>query len=322
MIDELYVSHAPYDIEFVTVRPEAGDFSMVVVGGSCQSVAGVGGCGGIALLDCGDQLPNNITFVFPPGLRPEHIAGIAAQEAAHAFGLSHTNDEQDIMFPVVQSVIPTAFGAGNVPDNPNCGSLFQDSNQLMLDTIGPRGPDAIAPSVAISWPPDGAIVIAESAVAAVVTDGSTTSVEFLVDGAMVSQASSRPHVFALPASAAGTVTIEVRATDSAGNASSASITAEISADGLEGNLGDSCADGSTCDSGFCAELDGERRCSRECNEIAACPDGFECLGGVSCWPDSGGGCLGCSQGDSPSPAGALLFLLLLALGGRKTARRS
>src|SRR5688500_16264227 len=134
VVEELYASHAPYNIEFVTQRPASGQYSMVVFGGSCQTVAGQSGCAGIALLDCGDFMPANITFVFPYGLRISDLAATAAQEEAHAFGLVHTVDESDIMYPYLQDFIPTAFGAGSVPqgDSQCGGQAYQDSDEKMM----------------------------------------------------------------------------------------------------------------------------------------------------------------------------------------------
>jgi MYXO-CTERM domain-containing protein len=144
------------------------------------------------------------------------------------------------------------------------------------------------------------------------------NVEFLVDGALVTSQAAGPFVFALPSTAAGgAVTLEARATDSAGNVGSAQVTVTIAADGGEGNLGELCLDSAECDSRVCATLDGEMRCSRECSETSACPPGFECLGGTACWPESGGGCAA-SGGPGSSGALAVLGLLgVLALGRRR-----
>ena len=137
-VAQLRAIHAPYNIAFTTTRPASGEYQMVVFGGTCASVIGQNGCAGIALPDCGNVLPNNITFVFPAGLRVEDLAVVVARENAIALGLGHTDNPLDVMFPVIQGTVPNGFAAGNIPDGSGCPATatFQDSHQRMLEVLG------------------------------------------------------------------------------------------------------------------------------------------------------------------------------------------
>ena len=350
VVSDMYESHAPYNIEFVTERPASGNYSMVVFGGTCQTVAGQSGCAGIALLDCGDTMPNNITFAFPYGLRVADLASTASQEEAHAFGLAHTTDTTDIMYPYLRDFVPTEFGAGPVPDGDStCGGrTYQDSDELMMETIGYRGQDALGPTITITTPTEGQVVEVGSPVEAQITDASDIArAELFVNGTMVAEATSPPYAFALPASVEpGEILIAVRAYDSLDNVSQAFVHAylpsgneqtcdasdacpaglECSAGGLcvpgdgIGGLGALCGTNEQCDTQLCAEADGEKRCSQRCDAETPCPDGFECRDDVACWPqaeeDGGGGCSAAGPGSSTG-LGLVWLLGLLVIGAAR-----
>jgi MYXO-CTERM domain-containing protein len=349
VVSDMYASHAPYNIEFVTERPTSGNYSMVVFGGTCQTVAGQSGCAGIALLDCGDTMPNNITFAFPYGLRVADLASTASQEEAHAFGLAHTTDTTDIMYPYLRSFVPTEFGAGPVPEGDStCGGrTYQDSDELMMDTIGYRGQDALGPTITITTPTEDQVVEVGSPVEAQITDASDIArAELFVNGTEVAEKTSPPWTFELPASTEpGEVLITLRAYDSLDNVSQAFVHAYLPSgdeetcsasdacpEGLEcsaaglcvpgdgiGGLGAVCGSNEQCDTQLCAEADGEKRCSQQCNADSPCPEGFECRDDVACWPeadDEGGGCA--AAGPSSSTGLTLVWVLgLLALVVRR-----
>lgn len=351
VVDRLYQSHADFDVQFTTVRPNSGPYSMVVFGGNCQQVAGAN-CAGVALLDCGDQLPSNISFVFPPGLRVDDLSTTAAQEAAHAFGLAHTNDQGDIMYPTILQSIPGGFGAGNIPSgDSNCqGGGFQDSYNLMLSTIGQRGQDTVPPSVAINSPRPGAVVFPGDTVDASVTDfGEVTEVSLVIGGETISLAGAPPYSFIVPdTTAKGNVVLAVRALDDAGNMGDESINVYVAGpddvpcdagacpDGLVcisdicidrsgGGLGSLCTSSGECDSGICAMLDGEQRCSTTCDAATPCPTGFDCIDDTACWPSAGsdnpfyGLCS--TGGRGTGTAGLLVLLALFGLRRRRRDRR-
>lgn len=342
IIDDLYRLHADFNVEYTTSRPASGPYSMVVFGGSCSGVAGQQGCGGIALLDCGDMLPSDITFVFPPGLRVADLATVAAQEAAHAFGLGHTLDTDDVMYPQLQQSVPSRFGGGNIPNgDANCqGGGFQDSHQRMLDVIGARGADSIGPSVRISEPLSGAVIFVGETVAASATDPSDVArVDLVIGGQPVASAEVAPYSFVVPESAAlGAQTIEVQATDGLGNLSSDRVEVYIGSDAdagcdgdgdcgggavclrgicvdRSGGLGSLCGGPGDCDSALCANHDDETRCSTDCGPDLPCPAGFECISDTACWPSSGDSSfLGLCQAGGDGSGAAIVFLALLVTG--------
>jgi hypothetical protein len=231
VVQEMYALHAAYDVDFVTERPTGADYHMVVFGGTCVGVSDESNCVGVANLDCGDAVPGNIVFVFPGDLRVGHLAVTAAQETAHALGLTHTWDWTDVMYPEIQSTFPDHFGAGNVPlSDPSCdGAAFQDSHRKMLDTLGPRRTDTIPPAVAITSPGHGSQVAPGVEVSATVTDdGEIAVVEFLVDDVVTATATVPPFSFPLPAEIPpGTVTLTVRAQDIVGNVGTDRITVHV-----------------------------------------------------------------------------------------------
>jgi hypothetical protein len=345
----MYASHAPYNIEFVTERPTDGKYSMVVFGGSCQSVARRSGCAGIALLDCGDYMPNNITFVFPYGLRVADLASTASQEEAHAFGLAHTTDTTDIMYPYLRNFVPTEFGAGPVPNGDStCGGrTFQDSDEVMMQTIGYRGQDTVGPTITITTPSEGQLVEVGSPVEAEITDASDIArAELLVNAVQVAEKTAAPWTFEVPdGTAPGELTLTIRAYDSQDNLNQALVRVYLPSgdeetcspggdecsDGLEcsaglcipgdgiGGLGATCASNEQCETRICAESEGEKRCSQQCDQATPCPDGFECRGEVACWPvpDSGGGCSSAGSGSSALGLLGLLGLLPLVIRRRR-----
>ncbi len=344
---ELRSYHNPYNVAFTTTRPTSGTYHMVVFGGTCQGVVG-SSCAGIAPLDCDDFSPSNIVFAFPGGLRAVDLAPTAAQELAHAFGLSHTLDNTDIMYPQIQGTLPDGYGAGSIPqdDQGPCGNAsFQDSHAKLLSLVGSQGEDGTVPSVLITSPERNTVVsVGTPIVATILDDSPIVKVELLINNTVMGSKSSPPFNFSIPANAPlGEASIELKATDSWDNVSGHRVNVYIGtgneepcdngqcpegqscatdslcyADdpGIAGALGDICADNESCDSGTCATANEESRCSQTCNAETLCPEGFECLSDVACWPvqDTGGGDSGlCSLSGSGSGALSTLGFLLFAI---------
>jgi uncharacterized protein (TIGR03382 family) len=288
-------------------------------------------------------------FAFPEGLRVDDLTTTAAQEMSHAFGLNHTDDDTDVMFPVIQSTPPTEYGSGDIPDSDpqNCGGRsFQDSHQLLLDTIGPRGEDSLSPAITITSPARGSAIPPGTSVTANATDsGGIASSELTIDGQLVGTSTGGDVQFTIPSSQpSGTAVLEVSATDTAGNTGSSEIEVYITSgdekhctrddqcsgglectnglcvpdNGISGELGDDCSPGSpACTVGQCATLDDEQLCSVPCSESEPCPTGFECRGEVACWPAEGdGGCSAGGRGVTTTWA-LMIAALVLTLGRRR-----
>lgn len=354
-VDKLRAYHTPYNIKFTTTRPTSGTYHMVIFGGSCEGVIGQSGCAGIAPLDCSDFSPSNIVFAFPPGLRAVDLATTAAQEMAHAFGLSHTLDVNDLMYPQIQNSLPAHYGAGPIPaqDQGPCGNgTYQDSHELLLSIVGFPGQDGTPPSVLITEPANGQAVQVGANITANISDnsGSITKVELLLNNEIKGTKTTPPFDFSLPAtSPSGQVFIDVRATDASGNTAGNRITVYVGSGDEEacqngvcpegftctemlcyadelassGALGEVCGASEDCDSSICAEVKDEQRCSQTCNAENACPEGFKCLDDTACWPRSPGTSGSCSSsGSSPGVLMSLAFVLLAAIVGRRRRTRA
>ncbi len=350
-LNELRTYHTPYNIQFTTTRPSPGQYHMVVFGGTCSSVVGQG-CAGIAPLDCNDFSPSNIVFAFPQGLRAVDLAPTAAQELAHALGLSHTQDNSDLMFPSIQSNLPTHYGAGPIPpqDQGPCGNgSFQDSHEKLLSITGFPGQDGSPPVVRISSPDNGEVISIGTEVVASIEDASPIAKAILsLNNVEVQTLTSPPFTFQIPAtSPRGQVRLEIRATDNQGNEAGNRITVYIGSgdeepcengqcpDGFScsemlcfpdssvgpANLGATCVNNEDCLSDACATVGDDKKCSQTCDAENLCPDGFDCLGGTACWPkESSSG--GCSIGGSSRGVLSSLSFLFFALFFSRKRRRN
>ena len=353
IIEDMYALFAPYEVELVTTRPSSGTYHMIVFGSTCSAVAGHS-CVGISLGDCDDYMPANVSFVFPTGQEQRDIATTAAHEVAHAFGLGHTEDTDDVMYPSILFSPPDSFGAGPVPDDSGCGASYQNSHQLLLDTIGERGADFTKPTVSITSPTSGATILPGSTIRVTATDNVVVDrVQLLLNGSTVSTKTEGPYDFGVPPSTPnGALDITVYAFDLSGNLGSATVNVTVDngapecisnsdcavedhcQDGacvpdedtgpVPGELGAECNSNAECLSGVCATARGENRCSQRCEDAGGCPDGFECLGETACWPaeesdeEPAKSIFNCSVGgERASPTLLLLALAVFAAGRRR-----
>jgi uncharacterized membrane protein YgcG len=94
---------APFNVQIVTTAPTAGAYEMSMVGGTPQAIGLGAGAAGVAPLDCGNTNAYDISFAFSDVTQnnPHDVATTIAQEAAHAFGLGHVNNNTDIMYPAL-----------------------------------------------------------------------------------------------------------------------------------------------------------------------------------------------------------------------------
>ncbi len=172
-LDLLKKYYRPYDITIVTTKPTSGSYSMIMMGGHssaiCFNSGGVGEALGVAPATC-DVLPNAITFAFTEAANndPFDVATTIAQEHTHSFGLEHTTDMRDMLYPFATQMVlgfldldmPVAnvnYQTGVVTNGRSfcTGSGTQNSHRRMLEVTGPGAPDTMAPTVKISYPTDG-----------------------------------------------------------------------------------------------------------------------------------------------------------------------
>jgi uncharacterized protein (TIGR03382 family) len=225
------------------------------------------------------------------------------------------------------------------------GQSTQNSYQKILSNFGMGQP--APPTVTIKYPNNNQDVAAGFNVTAEVSSiyGGQSKAQLLVDNQPVLTINSPPYAFNAPAGLTpGAHTVTVIGTDFHGVTAMTSITAQVVASctkpgdcpnntdvcaaglcepgsSVQGGLGTTCTDNTSCASGQCAADDtGKMLCTVSCDPATsgACPGGFDCLqAGASgvCWPSSGGG--GCDA----SGGGPLMFGLAALAGLLVTRRR-
>jgi uncharacterized protein (TIGR03382 family) len=158
---------AKYDVVITDVRPQSGLYTMCV--NSPTNIFG-GGVLGVAPLDCNDNMAANIVLAFHSANDQFSAATQAttmSQEIAHAYGLEHVNQPNDIMNPYNAGGDPSFLdqclkldGGGNPiqcgsQHNQFCSNGYQNSHQELLWLFGSAAPDQVAPVVTITNPKHG-----------------------------------------------------------------------------------------------------------------------------------------------------------------------
>jgi hypothetical protein len=137
---EVNQAFLPYNLLVTTVRPTSGPYTMVVVGGGPALFAMDARVAGVAYMDCDNHQASNVVFAFPEPLGDnEHgLFSTIAQEAAHAFGLQHSTDPNDIMYPRVDLQQVSFQDRESPVAKPRfCGSATQNSHRRLLEILGP-----------------------------------------------------------------------------------------------------------------------------------------------------------------------------------------
>jgi hypothetical protein len=163
---------ADFGVRVTATRPEGGDYTMVVYGGTEEDY---GALGSAPAGDCDDALPNQIAFAHLDGELNTWVNGgatTALHEAAHSWGLDHINTEGAIMFPSGNNS-PTYFrddcdrtvddtdltpGDAACPElnEAHCGDpTLQNATARLTRLFGPPYVDMEAPTVELVEPYDG-----------------------------------------------------------------------------------------------------------------------------------------------------------------------
>ena len=327
VLAEVTQMYAKFNVQIVTARPSssAGDYSMTMVGGTSDAIHQPSNRVGVAPLDCYNQNEKDISFVFAdtPGLTLHDIAVTIAQESAHGYGLAHTDNRMDVMYPYVSSdatgyidLTMNVYDTGFV--NSDCdGTGTQNSFRRMMFNIGHSGgPDTTPPTISIGMPQDGATVASGFTIVFDANDDILVAqVDYTIDGM------TRPAIGLPPFQtniASGTLSpgmhrIAATASDLDGNMTAAqAITVNVKAVGQSpGDLGAVCSQNSDCNGGGLCE---SGMCTHQCGSATTtCAAGFECgtANGlhVCVRTDQGG----CSVGGHTTGGGVWLLLALLVL---------
>ena len=171
LFNQLADYYEPFDIVLTTSEPpEWMPYTMAVIGGSAGNAGQPGGVCGVANVQCDGLRRNHVSLTFPGSCGGS--AETAAQETAHNWGLEHTDNTTDLLYPFNTGGFKTfvddcmdishATGDGVTQCDyiheeycPGGGGEQQNTYQELLGVFGPRTPDNQAPSIVEMSPPDG-----------------------------------------------------------------------------------------------------------------------------------------------------------------------
>lgn len=160
-----------YDLVLTTERPpEYLPYTMAVIGGTSGNAGQPNGVCGIANVSCDGAKRNHVSLSFPDSCVGV-TAEIAAQEAAHNWGLEHTDVTADLMYPFLaggnsfrDECMDISHETGNgITACTYVHKLYcpegqgeqQNSHTELLGVFGPRQEDTTAPEIVNISPPDG-----------------------------------------------------------------------------------------------------------------------------------------------------------------------
>jgi hypothetical protein len=170
MFQELQNYYEPFNIIMSSQRPpDYLPYTMAVIGGASNQGAGV--CG-VANVACDGLKRNHVSLTFPQSCNG--VAEVAAQETSHNWGLEHTDDESDLMYPFNNGGFKTYVDACNTISHATgsgttqCGYIHelycpsgdgeqQNSYQELLGVFGPREVDDVAPVIVSIEPANGSV---------------------------------------------------------------------------------------------------------------------------------------------------------------------
>lgn len=330
--------YARWDVEVTDKDPGSVPHIESVVGGTPGQVGLPNGVGGVAPVngDC-SVVERAVVYTFSAvyGGDVQSICETVAQETGHALGMDHALYCPDPMTYLYGCGAKT-FQDKDVSCGENsartcmCGGTTQNSVKHLNAVLGPA--DAIAPNVDLLQPANGATVMTGFLIEAAASDDKTLAkVDLYVDGGLVATKTAPPFTFTAPTTLLpGAHTLEVRATDGAGNTASDGVTVTLQSaapecvtdgdcganeicsggacvprPGTPGGTGSTCDSGDDCASGLCATSGNTQICTETCTTDGDCPAGYGCRDAGAtrvCWPSSGGGG-GDPAGDPPSIIG-------------------
>lgn len=134
---QAYYDAAGAAVTVTTEKPQSGDFTTMIVGGSYGTLGCLESRGtlGVAPLDGGNANRNDIGFAFTKFYNSVNtVAETISHEAGHSFGLDHTINNKDIMYASL-SPQQEGFGVGRVSG----GTRIQDGPKTLQANLGIKG---------------------------------------------------------------------------------------------------------------------------------------------------------------------------------------
>lgn len=316
------------NLKVVNKRPKPGTrYSMVVVGGDPSDIGLAASIAGLAPLDCQDQNPWDITFVFSDTLSTlDAVARVTVQEAAHSYGIEHVRADDYVMNP---EPIGGAMGLGKscLPLDPSPGLSNPDGIKCLHACEEPSYQNSFAELQALfgatpiprsAYPPKVQIVYPEQGnhffehplnlrlKVDVINPEDLTHVELSVNDGPPVRNSMYPYSYRLHRLLPGKYQAKVTAHDIHGNQSSSQVDFSVGAHGA-----------SSQDKPKVAAEQISLRIDRLSGEPVRCSSDRACYGGTTCQQ---GLCLrplpaaGCSL--KPRRGTGIYLALLLLLGFR------
>ena len=170
---QLQEYYEPFNLLLTTSRPPSWvPYTMAVVGGSAGLAGQENGVCGIANVACDGLKRNHVSLTFPQSCNG--TAATAAQETSHNWGLEHTNNQTDLLYPFnsgggfktfVDDCMDISHATGD--GITQCGYIHeiycaagdgeqQNTFQELMGIFGPREVDTVAPVITSMFPEDGA----------------------------------------------------------------------------------------------------------------------------------------------------------------------
>lgn len=168
--------YEPFDLVMTSARPPDWlPYTMTIIGGSAQLAGHGGGTCGVANVACDGLKRNHVSLNFPQSCNG--MAETVGQETAHNWGLEHTDNPNDMLYPFNNGgsksfvddcmAISHATGSGTTQcgyiHELYCGEEQQNSFAEMMGVFGPASPDTTAPEITSIYPGDGAELGTEDA---------------------------------------------------------------------------------------------------------------------------------------------------------------
>jgi hypothetical protein len=137
---------APYSIDVVTERPAAGDFYMITMGGSSQTLLGVANVGAVAQALCDASKRNGVSLVVDSGFQSSiYYATNVLSNFGAMLGMAVTAKANDCMcragdLCATDQMFVCSFGV-DAPVNPavhSCGRTTENEPMILRAALGCR----------------------------------------------------------------------------------------------------------------------------------------------------------------------------------------